>query len=401
MAKEFKLPDLGSGLKECEILRWCVAIGDEVTTDDILCEVETEKAVIEIPVPFTGRVHSLAAAAGESVLVGETLAVIGGEAEAQPVTGATSVVADKIAPPGKRPASEPAETPRAQHLLHAMPAVRRLAREHNIDLEQVPGTGRNGRVTKKDVLAWMKQAARDHKPSLEPEVLGEAPPPGERVKLSKLRKTIAGRMSDSWREIPHVFTRIEVDATEFLRSRKSLSEVYGIKVPIEALLIKAVLPALRRHPEFNATLDGDELLLHSRYDIALAVNTDDGLVLPTIRAADRHSLAQLAEKLSELLPRAAERRASADELSGGTFTVNNIGALGNLIGTSIIPHGTTAILSVGRASEKPVVRDGQVQVSPVMEVTLSFDHRVIDGSMAQRFMEKVQRNLEDAVRLLA
>jgi pyruvate dehydrogenase E2 component (dihydrolipoamide acetyltransferase) len=177
--------------------------------------------------------------------------------------------------------------------------------------------------------------------------------------------------------------------------------VYGVKVPIEALLIRAVLPALRMHPEFNATLDGDELVLHRHYNIALAVNTDDGLVLPTIHHADRHNMAQLAEKISELLPRAVERRASATELSGGTFTVNNIGALGNLIGTSIIPYGTTAILSIGRASEKAVVRQGQVKVSPVMEATLSFDHRVIDGSMAQAFMEQVQRNLEDAVRLLA
>jgi pyruvate dehydrogenase E2 component (dihydrolipoamide acetyltransferase) len=216
-----------------------------------------------------------------------------------------------------------------------------------------------------------------------------------------LRKTIADRMVASWRDIPHIFTRIEVDASGFLRARNSLSEVYGAKVPIESLLIRAVVPALQAHPEFNATLDGDEIVLHRHYNISLAVDTDDGLVLPTVHDADQFSMAQLAAHVSELLPRAVQRKASTHELTGGTFTLNNIGALGNIIGTSIIPYGTTAILSVGRATEKPVARNGEMKILPMMEVTLSFDHRVIDGGLAQKFLNIVQLNLEDAVRLLA
>jgi pyruvate dehydrogenase E2 component (dihydrolipoamide acetyltransferase) len=285
--------------------------------------------------------------------------------------------------------------------MRAMPAVRRLAREHDIDLSAVTGTGRSGRVTKKDVLAWMKLPSLDQ-PMVK--LAGKGPAAqidSERVILSKLRKTIAVRMSESWRDIPHIFTRIEVDASHFLRARSSLSEVYRTKVPIESLLIRAVLPALRQFPEFNATLEDDVLVLHRHYNISLAVNTDEGLVLPTVHHADQLTMAQLADQISDLLPRAVQRKASAQELTGGTFTVNNIGALGSLMGTSIIPYGTIAILSVGRASEKPVVRNGEIQIRPMMEVTLSFDHRVIDGGLAQKFMSVVQRNLEDAVRLLA
>jgi pyruvate dehydrogenase E2 component (dihydrolipoamide acetyltransferase) len=221
------------------------------------------------------------------------------------------------------------------------------------------------------------------------------------VRLSRLRKTIAERMAQSWREIPHIFTRIEVDASGLLAARRSLSDVYDRKVPVEALLIRAVLPALKAHPEFNATLEGDELLLHKHYNVSLAVDTPEGLVLPTVHTADRFSMEQLVAHVSDLVPRAVERKASASELTGGTFTVNNIGALGNIKGTSIIPYGTTAILSTCRAIEKPVVRDGEIRVRPMMEVTLSFDHRVIDGGLAQQFLNVIQLNLEDSVRLLA
>ena len=166
-------------------------------------------------------------------------------------------------------------------------------------------------------------------------------------------------------------------------------------------MIRAVLPALKAHPEFNATLEGDELVLHRHYNVSLAVDTPEGLVLPTVHSAEEFSMEQLVDHVSDLLPRAVVRKASTQELTGGTFTVNNIGALGDIRGTSIIPYGTTAILSVCRATEKPVVRDGEVRIRPMMEVTLSFDHRVIDGGLAQKFMNVVRLNLEDAVRLLA
>jgi len=170
---------------------------------------------------------------------------------------------------------------------------------------------------------------------------------------------------------------------------------------VEALLIRAVLPALKTYPEFNATLEGDELVLHKQYNICVAVNTDEGLVLPTVHHADTYSVRQLSGHLAELLPKAIQRKASPTELSGGTFTINNIGALGTIMGTSIIPIGTTAILSAGRAVEKAVVKSGEVRVLPMMEITMSFDHRVIDGGMAQKFLALVCLNIEEAARMLA
>ena len=201
-------------------------------------------------------------------------------------------------------------------------------------------------------------------------------------------------MTQPWRGIPHIFARIEVDASGLLAARRSLADVYDRKVPVEALLIRAVLPALKAHPEFNATLDGDALMLHNHYSVSLAVDTPEGLVLPTVHQADRFGMEQLVDHVSDLLPRAINRKASTQELAGGTFTVNNIGALGNIRGTSIIPYGTTAILSVCRATEKPVVKDGEIRIRPMMEVTLSFDHRVIDGWNAAVFVQKLKSLIE-------
>ena len=215
-----------------------------------------------------------------------------------------------------------------------------------------------------------------------------------------IRRTIAERLSRSWREIPHVFTRMEIDATRLLVDRKALVEELGIKIPIEAILVKACLPALKEFPYFNATVVDDGIQLHRHYNIGVAADTDTGLVVPVLKEADRLSLRETAAVLQDLMPRAVDRKATPEELSGATFTVNNIGALGRIMGTSIIPEGTTAILSIGRAVEKPVVRDGAVEICPILEVTLSFDHRAIDGGLAQQFMTRVCENLEEPVKAL-
>ena len=404
MSREFLLPDLGSGLKEGEIVQWRVAVGDVVTTDDLLVDIETEKAVIEVPVPYDGTVVALAAEAGESVKVGSVLAVFDtgesvqpGEAPAQ-VTD--KVEAEKAPVTGSVPVPQPVTS--ADHeRIKAMPAVRRISTEFDVDLRQVTGTGRDGRVTKGDILAFIKNrtAGNEQVSAVRQGAGGSAL--DERVPLTRLGKTIAARMSQSWREIPHVFTRMQAQADGFLEVRKTLSDLYGEKVGVEALLIRAVLPALKTFPEFNATLDGDELVLHKQYNICVAVNTDEGLVLPTVHNADSFGVRELSSHLTELLPKAIQRKASPEELRGGTFTINNIGALGTIMGTSIIPIGTTAILSAGRAVEKAVVKKGKVRVLPMMEITMSFDHRVIDGGMAQKFLGLVCLNIEEAARMLA
>ena len=407
MRREFLLPDLGSGLKEGEIVQWRVAVGDVVTTDDLLVDIETEKAVIEVPVPYDGTVVALAAEAGEPVKVGAMLAVFDTDQQAADTDkvedAAVSIEQAATVEPvvETAPVAAPVSPTIAIERIKAMPSVRRISTEFDVDLSRVTGTGRDGRVTKGDVLAFIKNRTAGDGQAAPPHAAGAAPQPGERVVLSRLARTIADRMSRSWREIPHVFTRMEAQADGFLEVRKTLSDMYGLKVGVETLLIRAVLPALKTYPEFNATLEGDELVLHKHYNICVAVNTDDGLVLPTVHQADGYGIRELATHLSDLLPRAIQRRATPDELSGGTFTINNIGALGNIMGTSIIPIGTTAILSAGRALEKAIVKNGKVKVKPMMEITMSFDHRVIDGGMAQKFLGLVCLNIEEAARMLA
>ena len=216
-----------------------------------------------------------------------------------------------------------------------------------------------------------------------------------------LRRTIAGHMEASWREIPHVTTFDELDASRLLAARKALASRHGQAVPIEALVIKAVVPALRKFREFNATLEGDELILRGSHDIGIAVDTDDGLLVPVIRGAGDRGLIDIAAAVADVGARGKERSLGVDEFTGATFTVSNIGAVGGTYGTPIIPLGTTAILSIGLATDKPIVRDGEVVIAPMMPLSLSFDHRVIDGGMGRRFMALVIENLEEPTLFLA
>lgn len=396
MSKEFKLPDLGSGLQEGQIVNWLVEVGQVVTTNDDLVEIETEKAVIDIPVPYAGTIIELKADVGDSVPVGAVLAIIGDAGEsAEPPQEAAPVIEEPVTAEAA-PATDKVSTTGTGRV-KAMPSVRRIAREHDIELTGIVGTGKFGQITRKDVLAIL-----DNQPEAAV-TQASAPAPDSSSQFepfSMIRKTISARLSQSWQEIPHVFTRIEIDATRLLVVRKALIEELETKIPIEAILVKACLPALKEFPTFNATVVEGGIELHQHYNIGLAADTETGLVVPVLKDADRLSLREMVATMLDLLPRAVQRKATPEELSGSTFTVNNIGALGNISGTSIIPHGTTAILSIGRAIEKPVAIDGAVEIRPIMEVTLSFDHRAIDGGLAQRFMNRIQENLEEPVKAL-
>lgn len=426
MKREFLLPDLGSGLKEAEIVSWRVAAGDQVASGNPLCELETEKAVVEVPVPYDGIVTSLAAEEGGKVNVGGLLAVfeVEGESHGEPKAAVADGAPEEEDPPAE-PDSTPVNEDGGQDAIRhrAMPSIRRMAREYRVDLSKVVGTGPHGRITRADVQAVVdQQQSEDAAEAVEavripetrrgaaPETPApeESPAPSEPdipraaqgAQMSKLRRTIAENLSRSWREIPHVFTRMEIDATQFLQAREILAARFDQRIPMEFLLIRAVLPALKQFPEFNATLDGDQLILHDRYDIGTAVDTDQGLMIAVLHAADKIDVADLADRLTILMKRVSLREATPAELTGSTFTVNNIGALGGVMGTSLIPYGTTAILSTGRIAEKAVVRSGQIIAAPMMEVTLSFDHRVIDGGLAQRFMNGIKENLEQPLRFL-
>jgi pyruvate/2-oxoglutarate dehydrogenase complex dihydrolipoamide acyltransferase (E2) component len=387
MSREFRLPSLGSGLKEAQLISWKVKSGDRVESAQVLCEVETEKSLIEVPVPFAGIVERLGVEAGSSINVGDVLVVINDGRIVDAAPAATAPAKPEDREPASKTHAAPAPKSAGNGRVRAMPSVRRIAKEHGVDLASVTGTGPRGAVLRSDVLAA-------HPPE-RPEA-----PAARRVKLGMMRRTIAEHMARSWREIPHVFARMEVDAEPMLEARRALSARGDGKFPLEAILIRAVLPVLARRPEFNATLDEHDLILHDRHDIGIAVDTPDGLVVPVLCAAGESSALELGRTLADLLARAVTRKTRPDEMAGATFTVNNIGALGLTRGTSIIPYGTTSILSLARAVARPAWREGRVIGTTVAELTLSFDHRVIDGGMAARFLEDVRANLEQPLRVL-
>lgn len=412
MAHEFRLPDIGEGLTEAEIVRWLVAVGDPVDVDQPVVEVETDKAVVEIPAPFAGVVLYHGAAEGETISVGEVLVVVGeagerweeapsheaelGEA-AQPIVGSLSSDAVDL---DSRPDAEIRTTERK---VLALPVVRKLAKELGVDLERVHGSGPQGRITREDVMA-----ARGHAESggvrTEPPTAQSRPQPrtgGERRPLSKLRRTIAANMSRSWAQIPHVTTFDEVDASRLLQVKKALTKRHDQPVSIDALVVKAVIPALEQFQEFEAWLDGDDLVIPERHDIGIAVDTSDGLLVVVVRDVGARDVLELSEELARLSAGAKKRILGPEELTGQSFTVSNIGAVGGGYGTPLIPPGTTAILSVGRAADKPVARDGRIEIAPMMPLSLSFDHRVIDGGLGRRFMAMVIENLEEPALFMA
>jgi pyruvate dehydrogenase E2 component (dihydrolipoamide acetyltransferase) len=408
VAYEFRLPDIGEGLTEAEIVRWLIAVGHEVKVDQPVVEVETDKAVVEIPSPRSGTVLHHGASGGETLAVGEILVVIGDAGEVWPPT-AEQAESPPSAPPIVGTISEAAEelTPRSHKTqealtrVQALPLVRKLAAEMGVDLNRLSGTGPGGRISREDVLAAADPAATVPEPTtinLPPVSLSVE---GERRPLSRLRRTIAANMSRSWAEIPHVTTFDEVDASRLLAARRALESRHQVKLPIEALMIKAVLPALRAFPEFNASLDGDDLVVKGRYDIGVAVDTPEGLMVAVVAEADRQSLLEVAADVQRLANGAKERTLEVSELTGQGFTISNIGALGGGFGTPIVPPGTTAILSVGRANERPVAVGGKVEIVPVMPLSLSYDHRVIDGGLGRRFMAMVIENVAEPALFLA
>lgn len=386
MAQEFRLPDLGEGLREAEVVRWFVVEGTTVEEGDPLVEVETAKAAVEITSPFSGTVLHRGAPEGATVAVGDLLLVIGEPGETwggggdEPAGTAPSPAESGPTAPPRPPAEAAAPAPDAgaPQQVRAMPLVRRLARQHGIDLARVAGTGPAGAITRADIEAAI--------------AAGEGPDE-EQVRMSPTRRAIAEHMERSWREIPHVTVEVPLEASALLAAHRRLRTEVGRAVPLEALVARAVIPALRAHPEFNAAVEGDVVVYRRRYHLGFAVDTPVGLVVVVVRDADRLGTVELADRIGALAAAARDRRISPDDLRGQTFTISNIGAIGGGSGTPIIPYGTTAILSVGRAVDAPVARHGGIFVAPVAPLDLSYDHRVIDGALGQRFLETLMAGL--------
>lgn len=400
----FDLPDVGEGLSEGEIVHWHVGAGDAVKADQVIVDVQTDKAVVEIPAPVSGTVKILGGQVGAMLPVGAMLAVI--ETDAAPA--AEPPAKEDAAAPAPAPAEPPPAEAKTRKRALASPATRRLAVELGVDLARVPGTGERGRVTRADVERAAQGAAES--PPAAPEPF--APPPAaapegaDRVEpLRGLRRRIAQTMTAAWREIPHILTFHEVDAAKLVAARRALIaefEPEGVKPSYLPIVMKACAAALRAHPRFNASLnlEAGEVVYRRRVNIGFATATPDGLIVPVVHDADRKPILDLAREIAELAAAARARKVTPEQLRGGTFTISNYGSYGGHFGTPIIRPPEAAILGVGAIREAVVAVDGAPAVRPNLPLVVSTDHRLNDGEHLGAFAAAIGAYLADPVRLL-
>lgn len=429
--QEFRLPDLGEGMQEAEIRRWLIKPGDTVKLDQPMVEVETDKAVVEIPAPLSGRVAELHVQEGQVAKLGEVLvSFVSSSSNASSQSSKSSstnrVAAVAQALPANAQKAENGSVATLRRVL-AAPAVRRRAFEMEIDLEQIPSTQPNGRITMDDLLHYAERSKRSTQPApvdtslsgaaeepepkasqdIKPEV--DAPTTGvaaeQRQALTGLRRRIAEHMERSWRSIPHATAFGELDGTELMALRrvlKPIAEQRGTRLTYVPLLIKLLIPVLKEFPVFNASFDEEkrEIIYKRTYHIGIATDTNEGLLVPVLRNADRLTIVQIAQQLEHLVEAAQKRTLAVQEVSGSTFTLNNIGSFGGSLGTPIINYPEAAILAIGRLQEKAIVRNGGIQPCPMMPLALSFDHRLIDGALAGKFLAHFQELVEHPQQIL-
>lgn len=438
MKHAFKLPDVGEGIAEAEIVEYLVQKGDKVKADQPVVKIETDKAVVDLPAPVTGTVVDIPFKPGDSVRVGETLLVIETEAaedkEAEKPKEEEKKKEEKPSKEEEKPPKK--EEPRAKEeerpskveeaapaeRVLATPHTRKVARELKIDITTVKGSGPHGRITDEDVR---KAAEEKEKPAAAPERVAapkaptaaavQAPAttgfdfekygPTRREPLKGIRKRTAEVMVRSVSTIPHVTHFDEADVTDLMsvvKQEKALAESRGIKLTVLAFLVKAAATGLKQYPQLNCSLDEEtgEIVYKDYYHIGFATDTEAGLMVPVIRDVDRKSVLQIAKELQDLSKKARERSIELDDMRGGTFTITNVGAIGGMWATPIIVHPQVAILCPSMAKPRPVAREGEVVIRTMMPLTLSFDHRVLDGADAARYTSFVISLLEDPMRML-
>jgi 2-oxoglutarate dehydrogenase E2 component (dihydrolipoamide succinyltransferase) len=410
MAIEIKVPALGESVSEATIARWFKQPGEAVKVDEPLVELETDKVTIEVPAPAGGVLETIQAQSGETVKVGAVLGAIGDSAQK---TGPdTPIAAMKPAPAAAPPPQAPAR--RAEPEPPLSPAVRKAVEEKRIDPAKIEGSGKDGRITKADVL---EHAAKAEAPiarkaaavqALKDEV--RAPRPAgeegreERVGLSRLRLTIARRLKEAQNTAAMLTTFNEVDLHQVMdlraQYREAFEKKHGVKLGFMGFFVKAVVQALKEIPEVNAELDGEEIVYKNYYHIGVAVGTEKGLVVPVVREADRLSLAEIEREIGGLGKRAREGMLKLEELQGGTFTISNGGVYGSLMSTPILNMPQSGILGMHKIQERPVVAEGQIVIRPMMYLALTYDHRIVDGREAVTFLVRVKESLEDPQRLI-
>ena len=426
MAKAFNLPDLGEGIESGDVARVLVSEGDQVEVDQVLIELETDKALIEVPSPFSGKVLSVNVNEGDTVAVGALLVTIveGADDEAAPPKAAGSPeqdlrfedaerAAEPEAPPvAAAPTGPPVPSEARKVTIPAAPSVRRLARELGVDLHQVRGTGPGGRIIRDDVQAHVKGT------------MSAAPAPSsggasssidlpdlskwgetERVALNVVRKKTAEQTALAWGTIPHVTQFDKADVTQleaFRRRHKAEAEAKGGRLTPTVLILKAVVNALKAFPTFNASLDlpSGALILKRYYNIGIAVDTERGLLVPVVKKVDRKDIFELAVELSDIAERSRTGKVSPDDLQGGCFTITNLGTITGTGFTPIVKAPEVAIMGISRSQQEPVVRDGRIEIRLMMPICISYDHRAIDGADGARFTKHLVDSLENPEQML-
>jgi 2-oxoglutarate dehydrogenase E2 component (dihydrolipoamide succinyltransferase) len=418
------MPQMGESIAEGTITKWFKKVGDQVERDEPLLEISTDKVDTEIPAPTSGVLSEIKVAEGETVPINTVIAVIGGEvtatataASAPPPPTETSGVTQPIeaappspppAAPEPRPEASPAEPGR-----RSSPLVRKMAREHGIDLAQVTGTGRGGRVTKEDMLQLIEKAPATAQPAPEPspppaaEPAKPPPPPAappapggrDRVEpMSTIRKSIAHHMVLSRQTSAHVTTVFEADVSRIVDQRAEHKTAFardGVKLTYTPFFVHAVLGSLKAFPVFNASIDGESIVYHRDLNIGIAVALEGGLIVPVIRHADEKSFLGLARAINDIGERARTKKLLPEDVHGGTFTITNPGPFGGLFGTPIINQPQVAILALGGIHKRPVVVNDGIGVRSMVYLALSFDHRLIDGALADQFMADLKDRLEN------
>ncbi|HLR42592.1 MAG TPA: dihydrolipoamide acetyltransferase family protein [Pseudogracilibacillus sp.] len=422
MAYEFKLPDIGEGIHEGEIIKWFVQEGEEIQEDDTLCEVQNDKAVVEIPSPVDGTVLEIKVAEGEVAIVGDTLISIDAE-------GYESEEADEAekeeTPPKKEEAKQATETEGApvqeeqpkqeasseKKLVIAMPSVRKYAREQGVSIQEVSGTGKNGRILKEDVDNFLSGDVAEPETTESADLVKDeeqarydVTPQGQypetREKMSGIRKVIAEAMVNSKTRAPHVTLMDEVDVTELVAHRRRFKEVAAeqdIKLTYLPYVVKALISASKKFPILNAAVDDEteEIVYKHYYNIGIAADTERGLLVPVVKDADRKSIFEISSDINDLAEKARNGKITSEEMKGASNTITNIGSAGGQWFTPVLNYPEAVILGIGRIAEKPVVRNGEIVVAPVLALSLSFDHRIVDGATGQEALNQIKRLLND------
>ncbi|USD36350.1 2-oxoglutarate dehydrogenase complex dihydrolipoyllysine-residue succinyltransferase [Ferrimonas sp. SCSIO 43195] len=398
MSIEIKVPVLPESVADASIATWHVQPGDSVSRDQVLVDIETDKVVLEVPAPEDGVISEIKHEEGDTVLGEQVIALF--KAGAAPGAEVSKQEAEAKA---DAPADVAAEAGEGNDALS--PSVRRLIAEHNLDAAAITGTGVGGRISKEDVEAFLKS-----KPAAAPAVQAEAPAvelsgrTDKRVPMTRLRKRIAERLLEAKNSTAMLTTFNEVNMQPIMVLRKQYQDIFekrhGIRLGFMSFYVKAVVEALKRYPQVNASLDGDDMVYHNYFDISIAVSTPRGLVTPVLRDADKLSVAEIEKGIKELAIKGRDGKLTVEELTGGNFTITNGGVFGSLMSTPIINPPQSAILGMHAIKDRPMAVDGKVEILPMMYLALSYDHRVIDGKESVGFLVTIKELLEDPTRLL-